>query len=246
MRIVVVDDEPIARQYLVDLLGAHADVQVVAECGDGKSALTAIHSQDPDVVFLDIEMPGLSGLDVARDLVDGELRARVVFATAYDEFALRAFELNAVDYLLKPFDELRLADTLDRLREHGAKSDAPGMHAALDALATPPEFLTSHSRGEIRLIQVAEVDWCRSEDNYVRVSVSDASHLVKTTLSSLEKRLGPLGFVRIHRGVLVRVSAVRSLEPLGRGDYRVVLHNGTDLTMSRRYKANFDHVVDGS
>ena len=247
MRVIVVDDEPVARQYLIDLLAAHRTVQVVAQAGDGASALQVVAAESPEVLFLDIAMPGIGGLEVARQVLGFPAPPAIVFVTAHDDFAVSAFEVNAADYLLKPFDEVRLAQALHRLEQRLAAGDLANTRALLDQLTSraQPGFLVAHDRGTASLINLEDVEWCRAEGNYVRVFARGQAHLVRESLTGLESRLAPLGLVRIHRSAIVRLAAIRSLTPTGQGDHLVLLHDGEEFTLSRRFKAEFDRRVRG-
>lgn len=256
MRIVIADDEDAARGLLADLLAKEArddaPVDVVAACADGEEAVDAVLRFDADVVFLDVEMPACNGIDAARRLVEVAPDVRVVFVTAYDEYAVRAFEVNAVDYLLKPFDQARLHQTVDRLRavvagdgaDHGRRVAAAisGVHTGRGEEG----FLVSHVSGSLRIIAAKDVVYCTSEGNYVRVHTPDESQLVRTTLTALETDLGSARFVRLSRSALARIDQIRQLEPLGHGDYRVELLGGASLTLSRRYRERLEKALGRS
>ena len=241
IRTLIVDDEPLARERLRVLLSAEPDVELVGECADGDEAVAAIRASAPDLVFLDVQMPGTGGLDVIRE-VGPERMPFVVFATAYDEYAIRAFEVNALDYLLKPFDGDRMRTALDRARERiaadGVRLD-PAVLRLLHGLRSPaayPERLVVRTGTRYAVVRVADVDWMAAEDNYVRLHVGRESHLMRGTLTSLERTLDPRRFVRVHRSAMVNVDRVRSIESWGLGEYLLVLQDGTRVQSSRGYR----------
>lgn len=255
MRVLIVDDEPMARDYLRELLDPEADVEIVAECADGDEVVAAVARHRPEVAFLDVEMPTCDGIEAARRLLAAAPEVRVVFVTAHDTFAVRAFEVHAVDYLLKPFDAERLRPTLDRLRLALASREAtasstndpgPNVAAALSEVRrqrTGSGFLVSHAVGRMRLIALDEIRWCRAEGNYVRVHDGEETHLVRTTLGGLEDQLPADRFARVHRSTLIRVDQIHSLELAGHGDYRIHLRDGTVVNMSRRYRARLEEIL---
>lgn len=223
IRAIVVDDEPMALARLSRLLRDEDGVDVVAECGDGASAIAALSSHRPDVVFLDIRMPGIDGLRVSADAVAG--RTCVVYVTAHSEHAVHAFETDAVDYLLKPFTVRRLQATLARLR---ARLAARG--------SAYPERLLLHAGARQRLVPVQAIDSLLASANYVEVHCGHERLLARETLTAIETRLDPAQFVRIHRSRLVRIGAVRDVELLPSGQYLLRLHNGQKLSGGRGYR----------
>jgi two-component system LytT family response regulator len=243
MRIVIVDDEPLGRLAVRQQLAGLPDAQVVAECGDGAAAVEAIVREAPDVVFLDVQMPGLSGFDVL-ERVGVEAVPAVVFVTAYDRFALRAFETHAVDYLLKPIDPDRFREAYTRAAHmadrEGRERVAGRLEALLARLAVRPregrgplERLVVREDGRLHFVPVATVDWVEAAGNYVKLHVGAGVHVMRQTLERLAARLGPERFVRIRRSALVNAAAIRSLEPYGKGSYVVFLRDGTRLISSR-------------
>lgn len=236
LRAVVVDDEPPARSLLREYLGAHDDVDVVAECADGFDAVKRIGELKPDLVFLDIQMPRLTGFEVLELLDPGPA---VVFVTAYDEHALRAFEVNAVDYLLKPYGRERLAGALDRVRERlRAAGAAPAIPAArLAASARPPGRFTDRilirDGSQVHVIPVERVDFIEAQDDYVGVHADGKMHLRAQTLSELADSLDPRRFVRIHRSYVVNLDRVARLETYTKDSRVVVLQGGREIPVSR-------------
>ena len=256
LRVVVADDEPLARENLRLALGAHPDVVVVAECADGRATVAAVQVHRPDLVFLDVQMPGGDGFDVIARVGSAAMPA-VVFVTAYDAYALRAFEVHALDYLLKPFDDQRLAETLTRARRRLA-ADPPAILverlAALlaDARAAgrgavsrdaeptdaPPAGLTRfvvRDGDRAVLVRVQDVDWFEAHGNYVRLHVRAAVHRVRVTLGTLAAQVDPRQFARIHKSTVVNLDRVREVQPWFGGDYVAILHDGRQLRVSRTY-----------
>ncbi|HSH15009.1 MAG TPA: LytTR family DNA-binding domain-containing protein [Verrucomicrobiae bacterium] len=254
MRVLIVDDEPLARGKLKNLLAKEPDVEVVGEAGDGRGALDAIASLSPDLVFLDVQMPELDGFGVLAEL-PADARPAVVFVTAHDQFALKAFEVHALDYLLKPFDRERLVMALNRARQQLAaptgQAELQNQLSALLAGMKPPARTAAPDRiavktsGRILFVNTTEIDWVEAADNYVKLHLGKVEHLMRETLSSIEQRLGGAGFVRISRSVIVHPRTVRELQPLFHGDQAVILKDGTRLTLSRTHRDALDKLVGG-
>jgi two-component system LytT family response regulator len=236
--VVIVDDEPPARELLRGYATARADVEVVGEAEDGAAAVEVIRSTEPDVVLLDVQMPGVDGFEVLAQLEGLSPLPRVVFVTAYDRHAVRAFEVNAVDYLLKPVTRERF----DRAVERCLHSPAPPPELAPfleDVGRLTPARLLIRDRGRIVLLPVASVDRLESEGDYVRVHSGGRSHLLEKTLAEMEVLLAPHGFVRIHRSAMVNLERVKELYAEGSGRYRLLLQDGTQLMVSRSYSQTF-------
>ena len=242
LRVLVVDDEAPARRKLLRLLDAMPDVDVVGEADAGDAAIERIHALAPDLVLLDIQMPGLDGFGVVATVGAREMPA-VVFVTAYDEHALRAFEVRALDYLLKPVTAERLHEALDRVRARplGPSADAEraarlqGLGAA--AAAPPLRHLLVHDERGARLLPVDDIELARAERNYVALHTPHGRYRVRGTIGELAERLDPTHFLRVNRSDVVRLDAIARMEPWSHGDYRIVLHDGTGLMWSRRYRA---------
>jgi len=233
LRVLIVDDEAPARDKLHRWLSSHADLEVAGESADGLAAAAAIEALKPDVVFLDIQMPGLSGLEVAAQLESGAAPL-LVFVTAFDEHAVRAFDLNAVDYLLKPYDRDRLEKSLQRLRERRGAPTPAAVRTARAQTRSSERLLVP--RGEqLELIEAASVQWLEADDNYVHVHTTGTRYLVRRTLTDLLEQLGER-FVRIHKSTAVNLAEVASLAPLFKGDHEVRLRSGAVLRLSRRFK----------
>lgn len=250
IRVLIVDDEPIARRGIRQQLRGEADVEVIGECGDGAAAIDAITELAPDLVFLDIQMPEVGGFDVVEAIGVARMPA-VVFVTAYDEHALRAFDVHAVDYVLKPIDRHRFRTAVERARRR--VEHAPGeldshlnrrIAAALGELGRPAhdyaKRLAIKGDGRVILVDVDEVDRLEAAGNYVEVHSGARRHLVRETMASLEARLDPARFVRVSRSSIVNAARVRELQPMFNGDFVAVLRDGTKVAGSRRYRAAFD------
>jgi two-component system, LytTR family, response regulator len=249
LRTIIVDDEPLARDRIRSLLAGEADVEVVAECADGEDAIRTIRTLLPDLVFLDIQMPVVDGLDVVRAIGPRSMPL-TVFVTAWDGYALQAFEAHAVDYLLKPFGQRRFRESLERVRLAAGHDGAAAMERKLDRLL---EFLLPEARflerfvvrtgSRIVIVPAAEVNWIAAEGNYVRLHVGARSSLVRETMAGLEEKLDPGEFVRIHRSTIVRIAAIAELESVFQGEYVVVLRDGSRLSSSRAYRSRLEQAV---
>ena len=237
IRVLVVDDEAPARDKLRRWLTEQTDIELLGEAADGLSAAAAIEKLAPDVVFLDIQMPGLSGLEVAAQL-EPEHAPLLVFVTAFDEHAIKAFELNAIDYLLKPYDRDRLRRTLQRIRERqgAVRPDAASAVRAARAQTGSSERLLVPQGEELQLIEASSIHWLAADDNYVHVHTATRRYMLRRTLADLIAQLGEQRFVRIHRSTAVNLAEVASLSPLFKGDHEVRLRSGTTLRLSRRFK----------
>jgi len=240
LKVVVADDEPLARERIRRLLEPQPDVQLVGEARDGAEALTAIHAFSPDLVFLDVQMPEMSGFEVI-DAVGAERMPLVIFVTAYDQHALKAFEVRALDYLLKPFDDERFTRTLERARRQIARAADPAERLRPlvnggrgDGPRT--DRLVVKSGGRLVFLPTADIDWVEADGNYVRVHAGTSAHLIRETMTSIEGRLDPERFVRIHRSRIVNLERVQEVQPWVNGEYAVLLRSGTRLALSRGYR----------
>ena len=240
LRALIVDDEAVARRRIKRLLQREPDFRVVAEAADGRTAVQAIRDHSPDVVFLDVQMPELDGFGVVAEA--GARVPSIVFVTAYDEHALRAFEVHALDYLLKPFTPERFADTVARVRAQRHRTDPalPARLAALvESLSPKPRYLShipARAGDRIRVLDVQEIDCIVAAGNYVRVMAGGREHLLRETMEGLLAELDPQQFVRIHRSAIVRIDRIREFRPLPSGDHAVTLRDGSSLTLSRTYR----------
>jgi two-component system LytT family response regulator len=242
LRTVIVDDEPLARERLASLLSAEADIEVVRQCRDGEEAVTAIDQLSPDLVFLDVQMPALNGFEVLQ-AIGPEKMPLVVFVTAHDQHALRAFQVRALDYLLKPFDKERFQEALQRARMHIQRDETGDLGRRLLALVKDlrrdqpkTDRLVVKSGGRLFFLRTDEIDWIEAAGNYVRLHVGTTSHLLRETMNSIEARLDPEKFFRIHRSRIVNMERIQEMQPWLNGEYAVVLRNGTRVTLSRGYR----------
>jgi two-component system LytT family response regulator len=226
IRALVVDDEPLARSNLTVLLRRDPEIELVRECGSGTEAIAEIRGSKPDLVFLDVQMPECDGFDVL-EMLGGELPPAVVFVTAYDQYALRAFEAGALDYLLKPFDDARFDLALGRAKERIAREKSP--------LPTLERFAVK-SAGQVSFLKISEIDWIEAADYYSCLHVGARTHLLRRSMAELEKELDQTVFCRIHRSTIVKLDRVRGMKLNESGEYDVLLEDGTKLRLSRRYR----------
>ena len=251
LRVVIADDEPPARRRIRALLEPQTDVEIVGESATGRDTIAAVERARPDLLFLDVQMPEGSGFDVVAALGPSRPPA-VVFVTAYDEFALRAFDVHAVDYLLKPFERDRFLTALDRAREQVRRRADTGADARLLALlaevgraahAYVERFPVRVGR-RIRLVDVADIDYVQADANYVWLHAGGRSYLVRETMGNVEAKLDPARFLRIHRSTIVRIDRVQEVEPLVQGEYVLLLRSGAKLTSARSYRDRVREVLN--
>jgi two-component system LytT family response regulator len=250
IRAVIVDDEPLARRRIRGLLAEAEGVEVVAECANGREAIQALEASPPDLLFLDIQMPEVDGFDVLRAIGVGHVPV-VIFVTAYDQFALRAFEAHALDYLLKPFDDERFEAALQRARERISQRQGGDLDRRLRALLEERRGEPGYLRrlavptgNRSVFVRTEEIDWIEAERNYIRLHVGGRTHLLRENLGRMESALDPATFCRIHRSTIVNVDRIQAVESLLGGEYLVVLHDGTRLTSGRSYRRNL-HALMG-
>jgi two-component system, LytTR family, response regulator len=232
IRTLVVDDEPLARRNLTVLLRHDPDIGSIAECGSGEEAIEEIRRTRPDLVFLDVQMPECDGFDVLEMLGSG-VAPTVVFVTAHDEYALRAFDAGALDYLLKPFDDARFQRALNRAKDKLAHYAERGVRAV--------ERLVVRNLGQILFLSVSEIDWIEAANYYACLHVGNETHLLRRALADLERDLDPGKFCRIHRSIIVNLDRVRGLELKEDGEYEVVLNSKVRLRLSRRFRKDLQH-----
>lgn len=253
IRTVIIDDEPLARDKLRGFLARHPAFELVGEAADGRSALTLLEGVRPDLALLDIQMPELDGFEILSAL-EGQPLPYVIFVTAYDEYAVKAFEVGAVDYLLKPVAPDRFDQALERAGERLRRGADPEFAArltrALEQLAParpPVERFLVRERGRSSFVAVAEIDWIEAAGNYLKLHARSGTHLIRATMKEIEARLDPARFVRIHRTTIVSLDRVRYLEPWSHGDQVVVLQSGERLTLSRRFRDALPRILgDGA
>jgi two-component system LytT family response regulator len=256
IRTVIADDERLARQKLLILLESEPPVTVVAECQDGRQTVAAVRSFRPDLLLLDIQMPDLDGFQVLSEISEVEIPV-VIFTTAFDQYAIRAFQANALDYLLKPFDRERLHLAMERARSELRKaSDRAITHRILNllsqvrsvprAVADPHDRLVIKANGRVVFVDLENIEWIEAAANCVRLHVGKESYLFRETISRISDRLDANHFVRIHRSTIVNVDKIKELIPVNSGEYIVVLRTGKELSCSRGYRAALQEIVDNS
>lgn len=253
IRVLIVDDEPLAREGIRMRLEPAPDLEIIGECRNGREAVAAILRDMPDLVFLDIQMPRMDGFAVI-EAVGTQRMPHVIFVTAYDEHALRAFEVHALDYLLKPMDGARFAEALararDRIRGKNLAAIAAQLQQMMSALKGEKDYLerlsikSGKSGGRILLLDVNEIDWIEAADNYVQVHTGPASHLLLATMNNLETRLNPQQFLRIHRSIIVNLKRIKELHPMFHGEFRIILQDNTQLTSGRSYGKNLQKLLN--
>jgi len=242
LRTLIVDDEPLAREWVRNGLQDEPDIDIVAECGDGFEAVKAVTELEPDLMLLDVQMPGLDGFGVLASLEAQDLPA-VIFVTAFDRYALKAFEAHAVDYLMKPFSSERLHDAVERARTQIDRSSERDLKAALHALLEDiqrervfPEWLLIKKEDRSVFLRVADIDWIESSRNNVRLHVGKEIYVFHETTTGIESKLDPKKFFRIHRSTIVNIEKIKEMHPWFNGDYAVTLKDGTKLTLSSTYR----------
>ena len=246
--VVIVDDEPLARRGVRARLSAFPDLEIVAECPDGTSAVETIRRLSPELVFLDVQMPGMTGFEVLQALSDAPLPA-IIFLTAYDSYALKAFEVHALDYLLKPIDDERFKAAVDRALRQLSLEQADTLESRLRSLLeqqVPGSFadrFAVKTGRRVVFVHADEIDWIEAAGDYASLHVGRRTHLVRETLQNLEKRLDPTRFVRIHRSTIVATSRVHEMESLPNHEFRVRLADGTELRASRTYSSAFENLL---
>ncbi len=250
IRTLIVDDEPLARDRIKRFLAVETEMELVGECDEGRSAIAAIGEIKPDLIFLDIQMPELDGFGVLQALDERDMPA-IVFVTAYDQYALRAFDVHAVDYLLKPFDRERFSKALRRAKQQiQQRRDGEIDQRLMSLLAHVKKELKYLERvviksvGRVFFLKTDEIDWIEAEGNYVRLHVGGEGHLLRETMNRLETKLNPEKYIRIHRSTIVNVERIKELQPLFSGDYVVILRGGKQLTLSRSYRDKLLHLFD--
>lgn len=238
LRVVVIDDEDLPRQRVRELVHSHAALALVGEASDGAQALDAIVEQRPDLIFLDIQMPELDGFQVVAAL-DDDIMPAIVFVTAYDQYAIRAFEVDAVDYLLKPITQQRFDAAVERVLgrvQHGATlQQVRALAARMNERGGYATRFVARRGGKHYFVRVADVDWLESNGNYIRIHTGESSHLIREPMKDLETRLDPAHFVRIHRSIMVAIDRIRSIETGEHGEYVLTLPGGTRLVSSRSF-----------
>ncbi|NUN68302.1 MAG: response regulator transcription factor [Bacteroidetes bacterium] len=246
---MIVDDEPLARHGLRAVLSAIPDVTIIAEASDGEEALSAVAEHHPDVLFLDIQMPEMDGFEFLRTLPAEEMPL-VVFVTAYDEFAVKAFDARALDYILKPFDEMRITASLSRVRELLRLKEQAAYSRRIEeivrTLRPAKRFLERvmvRNSGKIHFVPVSDILWCEAAADYLQLHTSAGVHTIRGSIGSFEEQLDPARFIRIHRSTIVRLDAIRELRTGPHGEYTALLGQGTELAVSRSYKERIERLL---
>ena len=249
IRTLIVDDEELGRDRLQTLLSSQPDVEIVGVCVDGPSAVESIERDQPDLVFLDVQMPGMDGFEVI-DNVDPAHMPAVVFVTAHDGHAIRAFEIHALDFLLKPFDQTRFEKALERARGQVRRATGPAIDSRLVSLLEElhqerkyPERLIVKSSGRVFFIRTEELDWVEASGNYVKIHTATDAHLLRESMKNMEAKLDPKTFVRIHRSAIVNIDRIKELEPWFHGEYVVIMRDGTRLTASRVFSDRLSALI---
>jgi two-component system LytT family response regulator len=248
VKVLIVDDEPLARDRIREMLTDYPEMEVVAEARNGREAIESIESHAPDLVFLDVQMPDFNGFDVLQNLKVDRMPL-IIFVTAYDQHAIHAFEVHAIDYLTKPFDRKRFAEAIDQAKifmRGTEESDTARIMKMLQDFKVGPRYLERFAvkNGEKTFfIRSEDVDAIEAQGNYVRLNLANSSHLVRETLNNIEAQIDPRVFVRIHRRTIVNINRVKELQTWARGEYRVVLQNGTHYSLSRGYREHFDNFI---
>jgi len=252
IKALIVDDEPLARDLIRAYLQSDARMEIVAECGNGVDAVNAIHELEPDLVFLDIQMPDLNGFEVLEQLKTGH-SPLIIFTTAYDQFALKAFEVNAVDYILKPFEKERFGQAIkkaEKFLSSAASTSAPNLEALLNdyqqwknekAPAYAARILAKNNK-KVFLVNTTDIEWLEASNDYVVLHTKTEQFVLNQSLNHYESKLDPALFMRIHRSTIVNINQIAEMQPYFNGEYFVLLKNGTRLKMSRNYKENLNRI----
>lgn len=242
LTVLIVDDEQLARRFIRRLLKEDPEIEIIGECGNGKDAVTMISKQRPDLVFLDVQMPEMDGFSVLEAVGLNRL-PEIVFTTAYDQYAIRAFEVHALDYLLKPFDGARFREAMkhakDRLNNSQRDDARLQMTTLLEDVNQRPRYLDRliiRSGGRIKFLRTQQIVWIEADDKYVHLHAGNPALMVRQTLNAMEGQLDPKKFLRIHRSTIVNVDRIKELHPLFGGEHAVIMEDGTKLTLSRKYK----------
>lgn len=265
IKTIIVDDETLARRGLKIRLENIEDIEIIAECSNGREALSAVEEHNPDLLFLDIQMPGLDGFDVVRKL-QGDDMPLVVFVTAFDQYAIEAFEVHAVDYVLKPIDDQRLETAIQRVREHLAQSESENQKKRLMDLIsnltghspakindmlesgevaseTYPEKIAIKDRGETTLVPAKDIAWVEAAGDYMCIHANDQVHVLRSTMKELVKKLNPNEFQRVHRSTIVNINQIEKVCSHINGEYFLILKGGARLKMSRSYRDKIKHII---
>jgi two-component system, LytTR family, response regulator len=244
-RVLIVDDEPISRRRLRRLLMLEPECELVAECENGREAIQALEREHVDILFLDVQMPEMDGFEVVRAI--SQSHPLIIFTSAYDEYALKAFEVHAFDYLLKPFDRRRFRESIERARRQLVQAK-PAMSddriltlfENLAGARNAPDRIAVRNNGRVIFLKLGDIDWIEAADNYVCLHAGRETHVLRETMSELEARLDPARFIRVHRSAIVNLDCIKELQPWFRGDYKVMLNDGTELTLTKNHREKLE------
>jgi two-component system LytT family response regulator len=249
VRVLIVDDEPLAREKIRRMVEDDPEMEVIGECVNGREAVTAVQSLLPDLMLLDVEMPAFDGFAVLEALKSSHLPL-VIFITAFDHYAVRAFKVHALDYLLKPFDRERFVAAIEHAKAHLRQARTEHLNQRLLDLLKQMETGSKHlerifikTDGRVFFLQTADIDWIEAEGNYVKLHTASKPYLLRESISSLEAQLDPKGFARIHRSTIVNLCRIKELQSWSHGEYRVILHDGTKLMLSRNYRDALQEIL---
>lgn len=249
LKVLIVDDELPGRHKIREMLKHESNIEIIGECTNGADAVETIHSKKPDLVFLDVQMPEMDGFGVIKKIGVNNL-PEIIFVTAYDQYALQAFEVHALDYLLKPFDKERFQNALQRAKDRILQRDQNDIGQKLLSMLQELKLDQKHSDrlvvksgGKVFFLKTDEVDWIEAAGNYVRLHAGGESHLLRETMSGIQKKLNPNQFIRIHRSTFVNIEQIKELQPWFHGEYVVILKEGTQLTLSRGYRNNLTDLL---
>jgi two-component system LytT family response regulator len=243
-KVLIVDDEPISRRRLRRLLALEPECDVAGECENGREAVQALERENIDLLFLDVQMPEMDGFEVVHAIARSH--PLIIFTSAYDEYALKAFDVHAFDYLLKPFDRRRFREAVQRARTQltqtkaGGREDLLTLFENMSAVRTPPDRIAIRQNGRVIFLKLSDIDWIEAADNYVCLHSGRETHVLRETMSELEARLDPARFIRVHRSAIVNLDRIKELQPWFRGDYKVVLSDGTELTLTRNHREKLE------
>jgi len=244
-KVLIVDDEPISRRRLRRLLALESECELAGECGNGREAVDSLEREKIDILFLDVQMPEMDGFEVVHAI--SRARPLIIFTSAYDEYALKAFEVHAFDYLLKPFDRRRFRECVQRACTQLAQAKPVladdrilQLFENLAGSRNAPDRIAIRNNGRVIFLKLGEIDWIEAADNYVCLHCGRDTHVLRETMSELEARLDPVRFIRVHRSAIVNLDCVKELQPWFRGDYKVMLNNGTELTLTKNHREKLE------
>jgi two-component system LytT family response regulator len=247
--LLIVDDEPLAREKIRTMVSGDPEIEIVGECTNGAEAVAAVNNLHPDLMLLDVQMPQIDGFAVL-DALKSDYLPLVIFVTAFDHYAIQAFEVHALDYLLKPFDRERFEAAIEHAKTYmrGTRNGhldqrILSLLKQIEADSKHLERLVVKTGGRVFFLLTSEIDWIEAEGNYVNVHTAQKSHLLRESISNLEAQLDPREFIRIHRSTIVNLRRIKELQPWSHGEYHVILHDGTELTLSRNYRDNLQNVL---